>query len=304
MEKGKMGPVLLLDPLVKDQDISGIVIVDKDIVEAWSKKFVDWYIHIILVHTEFPEEAVASQWLDDVEGRPILVSRLSEQELLEVSDLEHHDVKRLIPLGKIELDRKGHIESVKSIMLGRTPLHEQVVLSRFANFVEAYVHGRRYLEKGHVWDAYTSVLTALKEWACLTVVEHGKHDQVGLWEQVKHLSPGVFKLYEELATSNETVLQRVELVLLACEFSITTKLNSCAAPLLRILRESKQGVSLEQLYEREELQIIRKQLPMLMEKLTRSHYVIKTTEPSSDPHYPEALYSIYHWNEERKAVHG
>lgn len=304
MEKGRMGLPLLLDPLLDDRAVTGIIIVDKNIVEAKLKKFVEWGTHIIVIQTKLPDEAYASHWLDDVDGHVILVSRLSEQELLEVSDLEHHDVKRLIPLGKIELDRTGHVETIKRIMLGRTPMQEQVVLSRFAHFIEAYVHGKRYLEMGHVWDAYTSVLTALKAWGSLTIAEHGEEDEIGLWEQVKRLSPGVFKLYEELATSNETVLQRVELVLLACEFSITTKMNTCGEPLLRILREHKQGISLEQLLEIEELNLIYSQLPMLMDKLTKSHYVYKQTQVSKNPHYPDALVSVYHWNEERKAVHG
>ena len=78
-------------------------------------------------------------------------------------------------------------------------------------------------------DAYHTLLEGLHHWGQLELIERGIHPESAVWEQITGLNTPVRKLYEELTVSTETLGQRVELALLAYEFSMISKLESSAA---------------------------------------------------------------------------
>lgn len=123
-----------------------------------------------------------------------------------------------------------------------------MLFTEFARFLHMYVKSKRYLEAGYTMDAYNCVLMALYHWARIEVGEAGCFPNPAVWEQVKSLNTPVHKLYEELTVSKETLDQRVELILLACEFALMSKMSDCCRLLLEILGSRKESWSIKNCY--------------------------------------------------------
>jgi hypothetical protein len=156
-------------------------------------------------------------------------------------------------------------------------MREQKLFHEFALFLKDYVNAKRYLKEGSVLDAYHSVLNALHHWASIEVIERGAMPSQNVLSQVRSMDKSVYKLYEELITSTETVEQRVELVLLACEFSVMSKMADCSVLLFKILRSRSDPWSIHELLNHPELKHVQYELPLVLRKLVYRSYIKETT---------------------------
>ncbi len=84
-------------------------------------------------------------------------------------------------------------------------------------------------------DAYSRLLRSLHYLGRIAIIERGYYPEVMVWSQVKRIDPEVYKLYEELIRSTEETEKRVALMLIAIEFSINSRLDSCAEHLMELL---------------------------------------------------------------------
>ena len=83
--------------------------------------------------------------------------------------------------------------------------------------------GKAFFENQHYLDAYNHIVHSLHHLARLAVIENGFHPEITVWNRVtKKLEPEIFKPYDELVNSQETLEKRLELLFLASEF-----LDSC-----------------------------------------------------------------------------
>ncbi|GIP35483.1 hypothetical protein J2TS4_46930 [Paenibacillus sp. J2TS4] len=139
------------------------------------------------------------------------------------------------------MDRDKHMENLRRELmeLPRTK-KAQLLLVEFSRFLSRFFRSKEHFVNDHLLDAYSSVEEAMSHWARIVVIEHGGDIHGQIWEQVKRYNAGVHKLYEELILSEETLSQRVELVMLACEFSIVTQMESCCSILLELLNSRHQ----------------------------------------------------------------
>ncbi|MFB5270003.1 nucleotidyltransferase-like protein [Paenibacillus enshidis] len=156
-------------------------------------------------------------------------------------------------------------------------MREQKLFHEFARFLKDYVNAKRYLKEGSVLDAYHSVLKALQHWASIEVIERGIMPSQNVLNQVRSMDKSVYKLYEELIISTETVEQRIELVLLACEFSVMSKMADCSALLFKILRSRSEPWSMHELLNHPELKHVQFELPLVLRKLVYRSYIKETT---------------------------
>ncbi|QWU15467.1 Nucleotidyltransferase-like [Paenibacillus sophorae] len=147
------------------------------------------------------------------------------------------------------------------------PLRERILFIEFARFLHMYVKSKRYLQAGCIMDSYNCILMALYHWARMEVGEAGHYPTPAVWEQVKSLNNSVYKLYEELTISGETMDQRIQLVQLACEFSLVSKMGDCCKWFLDLLEERKGPWSIEELLELSELKYVEAELPFVLRKL-------------------------------------
>ncbi|MDT3427547.1 hypothetical protein J2Z22_003110 [Paenibacillus forsythiae] len=147
------------------------------------------------------------------------------------------------------------------------PLRERMMFMEFARFLHMYVKSKRYLQAGCSMDSYNCILMALYHWARMEVSEAGHYPTPAVWEQVKSLNNSVYKLYEELTVSGETMEQRIQLVQLACEFSLVSKMSDCCKWFLDLLKERKEPWSIEELLMHSELKNVEPELPFVLRKL-------------------------------------
>ncbi|MCZ8517789.1 nucleotidyltransferase-like protein [Paenibacillus filicis] len=183
---------------------------------------------------------------------------------------EHRNIIYWILKGEILLDRDMYLESLRHKVLEfPMELREHKLLIEFTKFLRSYLQSKEYILEEHLLDAYNNILEALHHWAHIVIIESGSHPEVMVWRQVKTVNPGVYKLYEELTLSKETLKQRVQLVLLACEFSVMSKMERCCRLLIHLLASREEAWSMEELQQVDQLAEVRSELPLLLNKLVR-----------------------------------
>lgn len=160
-------------------------------------------------------------------------------------------------------------------------LRQKKVLMEFAHFLSRYLQAKQYLHQDQLLDAYSNVLHALHHWARLAIIESSTHPEITVWSQVRHINPGVYKLYDELANGKDSLQARIELVLLACEFSVMSKMEQSCSFLLQILKSSKDGWSVQQLHEHPELRDLQVDLSLLLKKLVKKGLVQEKSDDSA-----------------------
>ncbi|WNR45504.1 nucleotidyltransferase-like protein [Paenibacillus roseipurpureus] len=172
--------------------------------------------------------------------------------------------------GEILLDHNTYLEGLRHRILEFPgELREQKLLIEFSLFLRKYSQSKEYILDDHILDAYNNILEALHHWARIVIVEDGYHPEITVWRQIRAINPGVYKLYEELTMSKETLKQRVQLVLLACEFSVMSKMEHCCEAFIQILRESQQPLSSDELQQHMQLVEVKSELPLLLNKLVK-----------------------------------
>lgn len=176
--------------------------------------------------------------------------------------------------GEILLDRESYLENLKQeLVVFPVQLREQKLLSEFSYFLKRYLRSKQYLNQGNALDAYGNILEALFHWARIVIIEDGIHPEITVWKQVKKINPGVYKLYEELTLSTETLEQRTQLVLLVCEFSVMSKMEQCCAMLIRILQSREAPWSGLELAQHLDLREIHVELVLVLSKLVKRSLV-------------------------------
>lgn len=172
--------------------------------------------------------------------------------------------------GEILLDQNTYLEGLRHRILEFPgDLREHKLLVEFSLFLRKYLQSKEYILDEHLLDAYNNILEALHHWARIVIIEDGYHPEITVWRQIRAINPGVYKLYEELTMSKETLKQRVQLVLLACEFSVMSKMERCCEAFIQILRENEQPLSTDELQQHSQLVELRAELPLLLNKLVK-----------------------------------
>ncbi|CAH1231827.1 nucleotidyltransferase-like protein [Paenibacillus sp. LjRoot153] len=172
--------------------------------------------------------------------------------------------------GEILLDQNTYLEGLRHRILEFPgDLREHKLLIEFSHFLRKYLQSKEYILDDHILDAYNNILEALHHWARIVIVEDGYHPEITVWRQIRAINPGVYKLYEELTMSKETLKQRVQLVLLACEFSVMSKMEHCCEAFIQILRDSEHPLSSDELQQHSQLVEIKSELPLLLNKLVK-----------------------------------
>jgi hypothetical protein len=170
--------------------------------------------------------------------------------------------------GEIWIDRTGYLGSLRDRLVKfEQDLRERRLLKEFARFLRTWQQSKEYLQQNYLLDAYTNILNALHHWARIAIIETGAHPEVIVWQQVHQINPGVYKLYDELTHSDETLEQRIQLLVLACEFAIVTKMKDCCSLLLRILGSRSQPWSVAELQEHPQIRLLGIDLSPVLKKL-------------------------------------
>lgn len=179
--------------------------------------------------------------------------------------------------GDILWDRDEKLHLLREYVLAfDSKLRKQKMFYEFSCFLKTYVEAKRWLADGQVIDAYQCILKSLKHWARIVVIEKGILPERAVWTQIRDMDRAVYKLYDELIASEETLEQRVELTLLACEFSVMSKMETCSELLIEVLRKSNHPASLAELMIHPDLLYIHEELPLMLRKLVHRSIIKET----------------------------
>ncbi|MCT8136962.1 hypothetical protein H1D32_03850 [Anaerobacillus sp. CMMVII] len=143
----------------------------------------------------------------------------------------------------------------------------------FSKLINRYSQGKQLFNNGHYLDAFNSILHSLHHLARISVIEHGIYPEVTVWQQVKQLEPEIYKLYEEMVTGEESIKKRIELILLANNFAITSKTKLGASHLIEVMKGKNEAWSIDGLLNHHELKEYGADLVGLIEYLVQKGIV-------------------------------
>lgn len=215
------------------------------------------------------------------EGVRIQVKRVTRGQFEDLLlNRDSHNMVQLLSQGEILIDHDGYLSDLRSRLIEWSPLfREQKLLCEFSKFARTYLQAKQDIKDGQVLDAYANVMASLHNWAHLVLIEAGMHPELTVWEQLRSVNPGVYKLFEELTTSQETVEQRVQLLLLACEFSVLTKMESSCSLLIRIVGSRSEPWSPAELKQHPHLAGLAIDVSLLLQKLTKRGCILEVAVP-------------------------
>ncbi|TQR19295.1 nucleotidyltransferase-like protein [Psychrobacillus vulpis] len=175
--------------------------------------------------------------------------------------------------GRVVFDRNEYIEQLKR------ELHEFPINGRkarmgieFAKLSRRYLEGKLFFEQLNYLDAYNHIVDSLHHLARLAVFERGMHPEVMVWKQVKQLDPSIYKLYDELISSQESLAKRLELLFLASEFLIHSRTKDGAQHILEVLA-LKEHWTIQEIHEQEELKNYSVDLEVFIEYLVDKGFI-------------------------------
>lgn len=153
------------------------------------------------------------------------------------------------------------------------PSQSKQIFIEFSRFFMAYMEAKEFLKNGHLLDSYNSVHQSLHHWARLAIIEVGERPELTVWDQLKSIDPSVYKLYEELATSQEPLDKRIELLLLALDFSVLSRMESCGQYILNLLKSRQDPWTVEEIIEHTDLVDEKIDVHLLLEKMLKRSLV-------------------------------
>ncbi|GAB6927191.1 hypothetical protein JCM10914A_11740 [Paenibacillus sp. JCM 10914] len=233
----------------------------------------DFDVHLVVVYEGLPDEPPIQHTIVGGERCQVLSIGMDELQF-ELLRGTHKVLIKCFLEGEIITDTMERLSVLRRDFLRfAEPIREQKMFIGFAHFLQKYMDAKMLLKEHRVLDAYHTLLEGLKHWAELELIERGIHPESAVWEQITGLNTPVRKLYEELTVSTETLEQRVELALLAYEFSVSSKMESCSALLLRVLRGRRNPWTVQEMIQHPELIAIRTELPIVLRKLVYRNIV-------------------------------
>ncbi|MGO4548616.1 nucleotidyltransferase-like protein [Paenibacillus sp. 2TAB23] len=227
---------------------------------------------LVVVQEEHPRNE--TEHIQIVDKR-VMIRTIDSNGLAEwLSGGENRNIIEWLVRGEILVDRDGYLSNVRErIIQFPDSMREQKQFTEFAGFLRTYLQAKQDLLDNNLLDAYSHILTALNHWAHIVLIEEGRHPELTVWKQLRRVHPGIYKLYEELTVSPETLEQRVQLVMLGCEFSVMTKMKTSCMLLFNILKSREEPWSIAELQSHPSIHVLHVDLSLILQKLVMREYI-------------------------------
>lgn len=176
--------------------------------------------------------------------------------------------------GKVLFDRNEFLFKLRS-ELQEFPFNGRKFKAgiQFSKLIRRYLEGKEFFERGEFLDAYSHVVESLHHLGRLSVIDSGIYPEVTVWAKVKLIEPAVYKLYEELIMSNESLEKRLELLFLASEFMINNRTRDGAEHIVETML-SKETWTIQELHDHPELSYYSTDLEVFIEYLIDKGYIL------------------------------
>lgn len=190
------------------------------------------------------------------------------------------NLAHLLAKAEIVIDKDGYMKQVRQRLRRLSDsLQKKLICREYSRMLLFFHEAKECLQHGLTLDGYHSFVQALHAWARLVVYEMGEHPQASLWSQVKQLDSSVYKLYEELSTNDETLEKRIELLVLAIEFAVSSRMKYSVRFLLELL-ETKEGPwRMQELMNHPAVQSAGIEIPVLIDKMVQRSFIQEVVCP-------------------------
>ncbi|MGP4083057.1 nucleotidyltransferase-like protein [Pseudalkalibacillus sp. R45] len=265
----------ILRPLYQErasrEETLGVLLIEKNKKFSPSTDHFDVILFIIVEQADSPWQVKHYEFEDKKAALHVVTLHQLNQWLMLGS---HRRVVDWVVNGKVLFDRNEFVESLKS-RINDFPIAERKkkIGMEFAKLVRRFSDGKELYHAGHYLDAYNNIIHALHHLARLSVIEHGFYPEVTVWNQVKQIEPEIYKLYEELTSSDEPINKRIELLILANEFSMSAKTELGSQHLKDIMNTREGAWSFYQLMVHPEMQDYKIDLGAVIEHLIEKEYI-------------------------------
>jgi hypothetical protein len=252
-------------------DTLGIVLIEKKKSESPVTDNLDAVILVITKEAEHPLFVKHYEYKEDTAGLCIITEALLHDWMLNGTN------RRVVDWlfnGKVLFDRNEYVESLKH-RLQSFPYEDRLrkMGIEFAKLIRRFMEGKDLYESKHYLDAVNHMVHALHHLGRLSVLEHGFHPEVTVWNQVKKIEPQIHKLYEELLTGEESLEKRLELLFLAIEFLINERKESGSKHLVNLLTQKSEPWAFADIMNHPEVKTYAIDLGVLMEFLVEKEIV-------------------------------
>ncbi|WP_077624370.1 nucleotidyltransferase-like protein [Sediminibacillus massiliensis] len=239
-----------ISPVTDNFDVILLVVV-RDLAEDWFVKHYEFENKTAAMHVV--DEKLLYYWIDTSTYRRAV---------------------EWIINGQIVFDRNEYISNLKE-QLDIFPQEKRKLkmAMEFAKLTRSYMEAKDLFQTEQYLDSYSRVIRSLHYLARLAIIERGYHPEVIVWNHVKRIDPEVYKLYEELTKSNEGIDKRVELMLLAVDFAISTRARTCAEHLLELMNRKEEAWTFGELKLEPEIEAYSLDLSSLVEYLTEKNII-------------------------------
>lgn len=283
----------LLRPLYQEraseESTLGVILIEK---QDKVSPLTDTFDSILLIIAKESTPAVFTKHYT-YSGKKTAMHTITEQQLRKWLLLgTNRKVVDWLVHGRIVYDRNEFVSSL------RTELRDFPFYGRktkmgieFARLIRRYLEGREFFEQKNYLDAYHHVVDSLHHLARLAVIENGLPPEVTIWTQVKQMEPEIYKLYEELITSDEPIDKRLELLFLASEFLIHSRTKDGARHIQEVML-SKDRWTIQELHEQEELRNYSSDLEVFVEFLIDKELIEVVSIPTKSEQIHHRYYSV------------
>lgn len=294
-EGNKGGPILeaLLRPIYQerasDPNTLGIILVEK---REEVSPITDTFDSILFILTKESEQPVFTKHYTYNEKKAamhIITEKQLRKWLLVGTNPKLVD---WLINGRVVFDRNEYVEYMKRELLD-FPINGRKARMgiEFAKLSRRYLEGKVFFEQLNYFDAYNQIVDSLHHLARLAVFEKGMHPEVMVWKQVKQLDPSIYKLYDELISSTESLEKRLELLFLASEFLIHARTKDGAQHILEVL-SSKEFWTIQEIHEQEELKNYSVDLEVFIEFLVDKGFILIETQTTKSNEIMHRYYKV------------
>ncbi|CAM4478458.1 nucleotidyltransferase-like protein [Paenibacillus tarimensis] len=287
----KMTKTLLLDRLIEKDGLLGLLAVDNPF--SYNPLIDGMDLLLLAVRNNLPYDQGIEHVTSD--GQRIQIRTIAPDTLeYWLTGNENRNIIPWLLRGEILFEQGEYMSHMKQrLAVFPEELRKQKKLAEFSAFLRTYLQAKQNLQDGNILDAHSCILNSLHHWAHISLIEAGVHPEVTVWAQIRKINPGIYKLYDELTVSPETLEQRVHLVLLACEFQVMSNMKSCCTLLLEVMEGREEPWNVMDLSEHPGLQALKLDYALLLQKLVKRGLIreVAVIPESGDTDSIELMYA-------------
>lgn len=177
--------------------------------------------------------------------------------------------------GKVVFDRNEFLKGVKERIETFPPGDRMKKMTiQFTKMLRRFDEGKILFYNEQPFDAFSNMMHSLHHLARLAVINHGYYPEVTVWDQVRKIEPETYKLYRELLKSEESLEQRIELLILATEIAVRSKTEIGSEHFRSILADRGDSFTIAEMMEIPEVQDYRIDLELLVNFLIEKEFLV------------------------------